>query len=92
MITYDNYYGITKQSDPEKYDIIVKELLEPMVKSIVGADADLENTDLVASAEEYLKAAGMSKEQIEALRTHLTAAEKKIIFFVTSKIFRCHYK
>lgn len=74
MLTYDNYYGITSQSDPEKYDVIVKELLEPMVKSVAGGDADLEAADLAASAEAYLKNAGMSDENIEQLRTRLTAA------------------
>ncbi|MBQ6554229.1 MAG: tyrosine-protein phosphatase [Firmicutes bacterium] len=74
MITYNNYYGITKQSDPERYDVIVHELLDPMIKSVVGEDADIGSADLAAAAEEYLKNAGMSEEKIENLRSKLTEA------------------
>ena len=74
MMTYDNYYGITKESDPKKYDTIQKSLLVPMLQSIAGAETDVENADLAACAETYLLDAGMTQAQLDALRAQLTAA------------------
>ncbi len=74
MLTYDNYYGITKESDPKKYDTIQKSLLVPMLQSIAGAETDVENADLAACAETYLLDAGMTQAQLDALRAQLTAA------------------
>lgn len=72
MITYDNYYGITKQSDPEKYDIIVRDVLFPMLSSVVGDDkVDLASADLAVYAERFLTDAGMSSEQIDRLKERL---------------------
>ncbi|MBR1497096.1 MAG: tyrosine-protein phosphatase [Oscillospiraceae bacterium] len=72
MITYDNYYGITKQSDPEKYDIIVRDVLFPMLSSVVGDDkVDLASADLAVYAERFLTDAGMSSEQIGRLKERL---------------------
>ena len=74
MLTYDNYYGITKESDPKKYETIQESLLVPMLQSIAGAETDVENADLAACAETYLLDAGMTQAQIDALRARLTAA------------------
>ena len=69
MITYDNYYGISESSDPEKYDILVQNLLDPMIESIVGDDSvDITTADLSSYAEDYLRACGMQEEQMEAFR------------------------
>lgn len=74
MLTYDNYYGITKESDPAKYETIQKSLLVPMLQSIAGAETDVENADFAACAETYLLDAGMTQAQLDALRAQLTAA------------------
>ena len=71
MVTYRNYYGITKESDPERYDIIVSQVLEPMIYSIAGDDADLSSADLAAAAEKFLTDAGMTAKQIRTLRDNL---------------------
>ena len=74
MITYDNYYGITRTSDPDRYRVIVAEVLDPMLQAMVGDDgADLATADLKSAAEAYLKDAGMTDDQITALRNRLTA-------------------
>ena len=73
LITYDNYYGITKQKDPDRYNVIVREVLEPMMQAVTGEDADLVTADFAAAAEAYLLNAGMTKQQIEALRANLSA-------------------
>ena len=72
MITYDNYYGITWESDQARYDVIVRSVLVPMIRSMAGDDAlDLRTADLSAFAETFLKDAGMSGEQIDALKAKL---------------------
>ena len=75
MITYDNYYGITKASDPDRYDVIVESVFVPMLRSVVGDDTtDLETADLSEYATVFLQNAGMTDGQITALRDRLTAA------------------
>ena len=73
MITYDNYYQITEKKDGAKYKVIVENLLNPMIQTIAGADADIKKADLSACAESYLKAGGMSEEKIAALKQALGA-------------------
>ena len=72
MITYQNYYRITKESDPDRYDVIVHEVLEPMIKLVVGKDVDLKTADYAALTAAYLTNAGMTAQQVEALRAGLT--------------------
>ena len=38
MITYYNYYGITGQGDKAKYDIIVSDVLDPMIRSMLTVE------------------------------------------------------
>ena len=141
MVTYDNYYGITKESSPDQYETIKENNIDAMIKYVAesgssdtsgtrsngdsngsessadaadpqanadssasqssgdsngpessadaadpqanagssgtetGADAadssDLQSLDLAASAEKYLKAGGMSVDEIKALKASL---------------------
>ncbi len=73
MITYDNYYQITKETDAARYDILVGNLLDPILYSIVGNDADLASADLAKGAARLLLDAGMTEAQVEALRAKLGA-------------------
>ena len=73
MVTYDNYYKITEKSDKAKYDVILEKNLIAMLKTVVGDEnADLKTADLSAAAKDYLRNAGMTDEQIEALVARLT--------------------
>ena len=73
MITYDNYYGITEEKEKERYDVIVENVLVPMIQCLAGnEDADVRTADLTGCAERYLLDGGMSAEQIELLRERLT--------------------
>lgn len=57
MITYKNYYGITKENDPERYNAILGLHFDSMysyIKSLGGA-------------KEYLKSAGMTDDEITKL-------------------------
>ena len=72
MLTYDNYYGITKESDPEKYDAIVESVFLPMLQSLAGNTASgLRNADFSVYAGQVLLAGGMTREQIDGLKARL---------------------
>ena len=73
MITYENYYGIEKDSGRADYNALVKGLLKPMLQTIVGSeDADVKNANLKDGAERFLKEGGMTDSEIEKLRKRLT--------------------
>ena len=72
MITYENYYGITKQDDRERYDVIVENVFVPMVQSMAGDEtADVKKADLRILAEEYLTAAGMDLQTLTKLKERI---------------------
>ena len=67
MVTYDNYYGITADSEPDKYQTILEKNLDAMIRSIVGDESiNITNTDLSVYAKNYLLKAGMSEDEITA--------------------------
>ena len=67
MVTYDNYYKINQEKDPERYRLILEQNLDAMVKFIVNDEtADIKTADLSGCARKYLNAVGMSDEQIDA--------------------------
>ena len=69
MITYANYYKITEELDPERYQVILETNLVEMIQSVVGDDSvDITTADLSSYAKEYLMEGGMSEEQIEAFK------------------------
>ena len=72
MITYDNYYRINPTDDSARYTVIVENVLDPMIRSMVGSEeADLAATDLEDAARTYLLKAGMPEETLAALTTRL---------------------
>ena len=73
MMSYDNYYGINPQSDPEKYNTILNNNYVPMITFLCGADnnTDPSSLDFKAGAENYLLSGGMTSEEIDALRDAL---------------------
>ena len=74
MITYRNYYGVTKESEPVKYETIQRELLEPMIRALMddNPEVDLQTANLSEYAGGFLKKLGMSEEEITRLRDKLT--------------------
>ena len=70
MITYANYYDITKETEPEKYDAIVNLNINGMLAFLADVDdktTDLSTVNYIEPARNYLKAGGMNDEQIDAL-------------------------
>ncbi len=73
MITYDNYYKINPTKEKDKYEIIIKNVLDPMILSLSkGNETDVQKLDLKACAVDYLTEGGMSPETIDKLITCLT--------------------
>lgn len=88
METYKNYYGITLESDKERYDAIKETNIDVMLKFIAGIEEkaksnfvlrlfkndnnELEDIDYANKAEEYLLSIGMTKENINKLRNNLS--------------------
>jgi len=67
MLTYENNYGITEESDPESYDAIKTLNIDGMLTYLAGCEAEeLPSADLAAGARKYLRSAGMSDAQIDA--------------------------
>ncbi|MBO4795348.1 MAG: tyrosine-protein phosphatase [Clostridia bacterium] len=74
MLTYDNYYGINKTSDPERYDIIKEKNLDVMISYMTGTPAEdgFENVDLAKSARALLIKIGMTEDSVNRLYSRLT--------------------
>ncbi len=68
MVTYDNYFGITKE-DKERYGFIRDMYFMPLYSNITGGDnMDMTGEELGVKAEEYLKGIGLEDEDIERLK------------------------
>lgn len=73
MATYDNYYGITQDSHPEKYEAIRHLKFMDIISQLTTLpdDADFGGTVLKDSAEQYLRDSGMTEDEIQTLRDYL---------------------
>ena len=76
MASFANYYGITKESDPDKYQVISDLYLDGMLGFLAGVDEDAEDVDLHSltysgPARRYLLGGGMTEGQADALVARL---------------------
>lgn len=73
MITYANYYGVTKEEKPEKYNAILGNVYD-FLYCLCGAEKGtaLDTLDLKAGAESYLERGGLTAEQIAAIEEYVT--------------------
>ena len=68
MITYDNYYGITKETKPEKYEAILRNVYDFLYCLCdVPKGTPVDSLALKEGAENYLRRGGLSDEQIRAV-------------------------
>ncbi|MDO4493193.1 MAG: tyrosine-protein phosphatase [Clostridia bacterium] len=74
METYAMYYGITRESTPEKYDVVrsVRFLDMLLWLAEVPEEAGLGTADLAFRAGEYLRSGGMTERELTALKEYLT--------------------
>ena len=73
MLTYSNYYGIDKETQPERYKAVLDNNLIAILYYVTGADTyeELEQIDLEAAVTKYLLNAGMTEEDIIMLKNKL---------------------
>ncbi len=69
MLTYENYYGITREGDPERYHVIVGMVFTSLVQTMFGniIPMNYHTADLSAGARNYLHSCGLTEEEIDAL-------------------------
>ena len=73
MITYQNYYRISRTQDSDKYDVILENNLDAMLYHMIGdGTVDLADADLARYAREYLIGCGMTEDDIDALLRRIT--------------------
>ena len=74
MISFYNYYGIDKKTEPERYEIVLNNNLIAMMYHVMNVDTyeELKRVDLESSATKYLIDAGMDKNDILTLKEKLS--------------------
>lgn len=74
MKTYGNYYAVSTEKTPEKYDAIAALYFDPFVAYLHGTEdpETLKSADYVQDATEYLIAGGMTPAEAEQLRAFIT--------------------
>ena len=77
MQTYENYYGISKTSEPEKYNSVVDVKLNDMIFWLAGVDKkdDVTSEKLQEGAHEYLVNSGMSEEEYQKIVDFITVSK-----------------
>lgn len=71
MYTYKNYYKITLEKDPKRYNIIKERNVDAMLEFIVGNN-NYKTIDLVSAARNYLKLGGLEDTIIDSIIEKLT--------------------
>lgn len=73
MITYDNYYGVTEETDAAGYAAVRELKFGDMLTFLCGTEAfsSLTPEQIAAGAEDYLRFGGMTDEEIGSLSAAL---------------------
>jgi hypothetical protein len=72
MLSYENYYGVTKESDEKRYNTIKENNIDPILEYITDLKVeDMNQADMQKPVEEYLKEGGMKESEISALEEKL---------------------
>ena len=74
MLSFYNYYGITKETEPERYEVVLNTNLYAMLYHVTGVNSyeELTQVDLESAVTKYLLDAGMSEDDILTLKTKLS--------------------
>lgn len=74
MKTYENYYSVSAEGTPEKYNAIVELYFDPFVACLHGTEdlCELKSAVYVQDAVNYLMAGGMTWEEAGQLREFIT--------------------
>ena len=73
MISFYNYYGIDKETQPERYETVLNTNLLAMLYHVMGVNTyeELEKVNLETAVTKYLLEAGMSEQDILTLKEKL---------------------
>ena len=73
MMTFENYYGITPESDPVRYNGFKSTFIDIYLRRFaeLAEDDDPKGHSYRKGAEDYLRSGGMTEEQIEKLKQTL---------------------
>jgi hypothetical protein len=66
MYTYKNYYKITLENDPKRYNIIKERNVDAMLEFIVGNN-NYKTIELVSAARNYLSLGGLEDTIIDSI-------------------------
>lgn len=74
MLSYENYFGLDRQSDPKAYEMIKTSHFDPMFRYMTGLDdvADATQARIELGAEEFLLGGGMTPFEVRLLKERLT--------------------
>ncbi len=74
MITYDNYYGISKEATPDRYDAVVSLYFDAFMEYLSGEEnaEKLHDLSYVNGAKQYLIDGGMTEAEINELLELIT--------------------
>ena len=68
MLTYQNFYHVTKDGTPAKYETVIAETFIPLMHYIVPVGVDLQKDNLVPYAEAYLRDGGLSPAEVQKIK------------------------
>ena len=71
MITYYNYYGVTKEAEAAKYDAIVRSNIVKTLQTAFGVE-DLKTADLKQEATDFFKELGLTESELTTLTANLS--------------------
>ena len=74
MLSFYNYYGIDKESEPARYEAVLNNNLISMLCHVTGADSmeTLETLDLETAVTNYLMQHGLTENEILTLKNKLS--------------------
>ena len=74
MLSFYNYYGITQENEPERYEVVLNTNLYAMLYHVTDVNSyeELTQVDLESAVTKYVLDAGMSEEDILTLKTKLS--------------------
>ena len=74
MLSFYNYYGITQETEPERYEVVLNTNLYAMLYHVTGVNSyeELTQVDLESAVTKYLLGAGMYEDDILTLKTKLS--------------------
>ena len=69
MLTYRNYYGVSREKNPEQYELIASVYFGDFIECLTS---NSDSADLKTCSEDYLISCGLDNDQITRLRERLT--------------------